>query len=140
MSRPLRSKQGCWTCRLRKKKCDEGNPYCSTCESLSITCYGFGHKPDWMDNGEKERAVLDSFKNTVKHTSRRKTSSEPSKRPDRNVKIAPNFTEISEDIATSGSSSRPQSGVSLAQDHVLLHEREASLSKVEAVVSSSISQ
>lgn len=72
MSGPLRSKQGCWTCRLRRKKCDERHPTCSTCDSLSITCYGYGAKPDWMDAGEKEKAMANSIKAIVKHTSRRK--------------------------------------------------------------------
>ncbi len=72
MSGPLRSKQGCWTCRLRRKKCDERRDSCHTCESLSITCYGYGPKPDWMDNGEKEKAMASSIKQIVKHTSRRK--------------------------------------------------------------------
>jgi hypothetical protein len=74
MSAALRSKQGCWTCRLRKKKCDERRDICSTCESLTITCYGYGNKPDWMDNGEKERAMANSIKQIVKHTSRRKAT------------------------------------------------------------------
>jgi hypothetical protein len=72
MSGPLRSKQGCWTCRLRKKKCDEKHPFCSTCESLTITCYGYGSKPEWMDNGEKEKEIAHAIKQVVKHTSRRK--------------------------------------------------------------------
>ncbi|KAG9234028.1 fungal-specific transcription factor domain-containing protein [Amylocarpus encephaloides] len=72
MNVPLRSKQGCWTCRLRKKKCDEGRPICATCESLSITCYGYDSKPEWMDGGETERAIAASIKQIVKHTSRRK--------------------------------------------------------------------
>lgn len=72
MSVPLRSKQGCWTCRLRRKKCDERRDVCFTCESLSITCYGYGSKPDWMDGGEKERSMATSIKQIVKHTSRKK--------------------------------------------------------------------
>src|SRR5579859_4509767 len=72
MNGPLRSKQGCWTCRLRRKKCDEKHPFCSTCESLTITCYGYGSKPDWMDNGEKEKAMANSIKQIVKKTSRHK--------------------------------------------------------------------
>ncbi|KAM3086485.1 hypothetical protein ACMFMG_000618 [Clarireedia jacksonii] len=68
----LRSKRGCWTCRLRKKKCDEVHPSCSTCNSLSITCYGYGPKPEWMDNGSKEKEMANSIKQIVKHTSRRK--------------------------------------------------------------------
>jgi hypothetical protein len=72
MNGTLRSKQGCWTCRLRRKKCDEKHPFCSTCESLTITCYGYGSKPDWMDNGEKEKAMANSMKQIVKKTSRQK--------------------------------------------------------------------
>lgn len=72
MSGPLRNKQGCWTCRVRKKKCDEARPICSTCESLSITCYGYGLKPGWVDHGEREKEMVDSFKQIVKHTSRKK--------------------------------------------------------------------
>ncbi|CAD6441708.1 d1d0f868-bc7f-4041-9282-0bd0376a3ad6 [Sclerotinia trifoliorum] len=69
----LRSKNGCWTCRLRKKKCDERKPSpCSLCESLAITCYGYGAKPEWMDNGIKEKEMANSIKQIVKHTSRRK--------------------------------------------------------------------
>ncbi|KAF7934496.1 hypothetical protein BELL_0318g00120 [Botrytis elliptica] len=73
MNNLLRSKSGCWTCRLRKKKCDERKPSpCSTCESLAITCYGYGAKPDWMDNGPREKEMANSIKQIVKYTSRRK--------------------------------------------------------------------
>ncbi|KAJ8066602.1 hypothetical protein OCU04_005649 [Sclerotinia nivalis] len=73
MNGVLRSKNGCWTCRLRKKKCDERKPSpCSICESLAITCYGYGAKPEWMDNGLKEKEMANSIKQIVKHTSRRK--------------------------------------------------------------------
>lgn len=75
MGGTLRSKQGCWTCRLRRKKCDEGRPYCSICQSLSITCYGYGKKPDFFGSGDEERAVANSIKEIVKFTSRRKGAS-----------------------------------------------------------------
>jgi C6 transcription factor Pro1 len=107
----LRSKAGCWTCRLRKKKCDEKHPFCSTCETLTITCYGYGSKPDWMDNGEKEKAMARSIKQVVKHTSRRKGRLGPSinqlqkrygkKTEPQMVKIAPKSLD--------GSSSSPGS-------------------------------
>ncbi|KAH8668653.1 fungal-specific transcription factor domain-containing protein, partial [Xylariales sp. PMI_506] len=67
-----RSKQGCWTCRLRRKKCDEGQPYCNICRSLSITCYGYGERPGWMDGGDQERSMAENFKQIVKTTSRKK--------------------------------------------------------------------
>ncbi|KAK3400714.1 fungal-specific transcription factor domain-containing protein [Sordaria brevicollis] len=50
-----RSKSGCWTCRLRRKKCLEGGPPCSNCESRNIFCHGYGPKPNWKDRGDKER-------------------------------------------------------------------------------------
>lgn len=57
MSRELasRSTHGCWTCRLRKKKCDENHPACFRCTSLHITCDGYGPRPYWMDRGHLQR-------------------------------------------------------------------------------------
>lgn len=89
MSGPLRDRKGCWTCRLRKKKCRISHPRCSTCESLMIPCYGFGPKPDWMDGGEQEKAVSNSLKEIVKHTSRRKPVSRVSNQEHPAIEIAP---------------------------------------------------
>ncbi len=50
-----RSKNGCWTCRLRRKKCDEGGPPYLNCQMRKIFCHGYGPKPDWKDRGVKER-------------------------------------------------------------------------------------
>ncbi|KAI5886583.1 uncharacterized protein SCHCODRAFT_02591900 [Schizophyllum commune H4-8] len=53
-SRPAasRSKTGCYTCRIRRKKCDEdrdGDGSCSTCKRLNIQCLGFGRRrPDCL--------------------------------------------------------------------------------------------
>jgi len=57
-----RSIYGCWTCRVRKKKCDENRPVCSTCVSLKITCYGYCDKPVWMDNGPLQREQASKIK------------------------------------------------------------------------------
>ncbi|KAK5195713.1 hypothetical protein LTR92_004654 [Exophiala xenobiotica] len=35
---PPRSRTGCWTCRTRKVKCDEGRPQCGQCSRLGHTC------------------------------------------------------------------------------------------------------
>jgi hypothetical protein len=47
----LTGRGGCWTCRLRRKKCDEqreGNS-CHTCKRLRIDCLGWGtRRPEWM--------------------------------------------------------------------------------------------
>jgi hypothetical protein len=99
MSSLLRSKQGCWTCRLRKKKCDERQPICSTCESLLITCYGFGPKPDWMSNGEEERAITNNLKEIVKHTARRKFQSQSSDQHKPMVRIAPMGVDILQKVS-----------------------------------------
>jgi hypothetical protein len=106
MGGPLRSKHGCWTCRLRKKKCDEVRPHCATCASLTITCYGYGSKPDWMDNGEKEKAIANSLRETVKHTSRRKAPSSTQRDP--NIRIAPKSSNsyVEDPPVSSGSSSQ----------------------------------
>ncbi|KAL5504703.1 hypothetical protein ACEPAH_7366 [Sanghuangporus vaninii] len=51
-TRRYNSKSGCYTCRIRRKKCDEkitADGSCSTCERLRLQCLGFGVKcPDWM--------------------------------------------------------------------------------------------
>jgi hypothetical protein len=33
-----RSRTGCWTCRTRKVKCDEGRPVCGQCTRLRHNC------------------------------------------------------------------------------------------------------
>ncbi|KUJ18759.1 uncharacterized protein LY89DRAFT_732306 [Mollisia scopiformis] len=65
-----RSGTGCWTCRLRKKKCDDARPVCGPCSFRDITCHGYGPKPDFLCSTEDQkreiakiqRAVSDSFK------------------------------------------------------------------------------
>ncbi|KZW02895.1 hypothetical protein EXIGLDRAFT_375985 [Exidia glandulosa HHB12029] len=47
-----RAKSGCWTCRIRRKKCDEiktPEGHCQTCVRLRLECLGWGsRRPDWM--------------------------------------------------------------------------------------------
>ncbi|KAF2166799.1 hypothetical protein M409DRAFT_22853 [Zasmidium cellare ATCC 36951] len=33
-----RTRNGCWTCRERKKKCDQGGPPCNNCTKLNLDC------------------------------------------------------------------------------------------------------
>ncbi len=84
-----RSKPSCWTCRLRKKKCDESCPQCLTSESSSITSYGYGLKPDWMDNSDMEKAVANNLQQIVKYTSRRKPAAHSSARRKPIIKLTP---------------------------------------------------
>ncbi|KAG9240058.1 fungal-specific transcription factor domain-containing protein [Calycina marina] len=43
-----RTKTGCFTCRIRKKKCDEEKPFCLNCRSREIVCHAYDAKPAWM--------------------------------------------------------------------------------------------
>lgn len=40
---------GCWTCRKRKVRCDQGKPCCSACQRLGLVCTGYGPKLVWAD-------------------------------------------------------------------------------------------
>ncbi|KAI3334093.1 fungal-specific transcription factor domain-containing protein [Ustulina deusta] len=62
----LRSSQGCWTCRLRRKKCDEARPVCAACDGLEIDCHYSDAKPEWMDGGAREKQMADELKVMVK--------------------------------------------------------------------------
>lgn len=68
----LRTNHGCWSCRVRRQKCDETKPFCMTCTSRNITCYGYGRKPDWLDGGHQERVVASKLKRQVADNRRRK--------------------------------------------------------------------
>ena len=60
MSKEARSRGACWTCRLRRKKCDEASPVCSACTSLTLPCFGYG-KPAWADGGERQKAKAEEL-------------------------------------------------------------------------------
>lgn len=120
MSGPLRSKGGCWTCkRLRKKKCDETQPHCKTCASLSITCYGFGPKPEWMDHGEREQAITNRIKATVKQNARRKPARDPPL-PGSEMRIEPKATDcVASDSSSSLGSGQLDGSTPLTEDDVM---------------------
>lgn len=68
----VRSTKGCWTCRLRRKKCDEGKPLCLTCKNLAVTCYRYGPKPEWMDGKRREKDMAETIRRAVKETTAEK--------------------------------------------------------------------
>lgn len=53
---------------LEKKEVRRGAPRCANCNSLQISCFGYGQKPGWMDGGVKERTVAKATLDTVKQT------------------------------------------------------------------------
>ena len=60
-----RSTTGCWTCRVRRKKCDERIGECMTCLSLHLDCAGYGARPFWMDGGTREKEKAQEIKTKV---------------------------------------------------------------------------
>ncbi|KAF4341685.1 Zn(2)-C6 fungal-type DNA-binding domain protein [Fusarium beomiforme] len=62
----------CWTCRLRRKKCDQGRPACNTCSALNLRCHYSTDRPDWMDGGEKQDEMTRRFKAQVKQGKERR--------------------------------------------------------------------
>jgi hypothetical protein len=53
-----RTKTGCFTCRKRKKKCDERKPACKNCEQNNVVCEGYPPLALWQ--GGRERKVAQS--------------------------------------------------------------------------------
>ncbi|KIL65801.1 hypothetical protein M378DRAFT_463994 [Amanita muscaria Koide BX008] len=67
MAKPMRAtrgKSGCYTCRIRRKRCDEQitDGSCQTCRRLRLECLGFGVKrPDWL----REREAVSDLRNRI---------------------------------------------------------------------------
>jgi len=62
----VRAKSGCYTCRIRRKKCDEqlSDGRCRTCVRLRLECLGFGSKrPDWLRETHNVAEVREKIKN-----------------------------------------------------------------------------
>lgn len=57
---------GCFTCRLRRKKCDEGKPTCRACKHLGLKCEY--KRPMWWSNNEQRRTQKEIIKNIIKRT------------------------------------------------------------------------
>ncbi|ODA77365.1 hypothetical protein RJ55_06993 [Drechmeria coniospora] len=59
-----RSRTGCFTCRLRRKKCDEGRPQCTACKHLGLQCEY--KRPMWWSNNDARRRHKEDIKNIIK--------------------------------------------------------------------------
>lgn len=68
----MRTSSGCWTCRLRRKKCDQNHPICHACAALHITCHNdLTNKPAWMDGGARQKDMAKQLAREVKERSGR---------------------------------------------------------------------
>jgi len=70
MTKEERSRGACWTCRLRRKKCDESTPACLACTSVSIPCYGYDRNPAWADGGPKQKAKAGELRIIIRETAK----------------------------------------------------------------------
>lgn len=61
-----KKKIGCFTCRLRRKKCDEGHPSCGACNNLCVKCEY--KRPVWWGNVEQRKIQKERIKNKIKQT------------------------------------------------------------------------
>ncbi|KAK9385095.1 hypothetical protein V1515DRAFT_296557 [Lipomyces mesembrius] len=61
-----RSRTGCWTCRLRRKKCSEEKPSCAACLRLKLTCDGYGERPDFMKTAEAMNRKRDEIRRSIR--------------------------------------------------------------------------
>ena len=73
----MKSYDGCWTCRLRKKRCDKIRPVCENCSALQITCHFGDEKPSWMDSGSEQRDKAEEVKREVKSAAARRRGTFP---------------------------------------------------------------
>ncbi|KAL6872127.1 fungal-specific transcription factor domain-containing protein [Trichoderma novae-zelandiae] len=67
-----RSTETCWTCRIRKKRCDRKQPACGACHSLDITCYAGNSRPSWADDELEREKFADQIKAQVKEKAERR--------------------------------------------------------------------
>ena len=57
---------GCYTCRLRRKKCDEGHPSCKACSILGIKCeYKL---PIWWGDAEQRMQQKEQIRIKIRET------------------------------------------------------------------------
>ncbi|PVH71909.1 hypothetical protein DL98DRAFT_392609, partial [Cadophora sp. DSE1049] len=51
---------GCWTCRDRRVKCDEGRPFCRRCTAARVDCQGYDIKLRWKGSSPDNPAAMSS--------------------------------------------------------------------------------
>ncbi|KAH1368819.1 hypothetical protein KXW30_001370 [Aspergillus fumigatus] len=77
-----RGPSGCWTCRVRHRKCGLETPSCKECTDRHVYCHGYGPKPTWMDGGSEEQkersrikaAINQNFRHVKKRQNRARMS------------------------------------------------------------------
>lgn len=70
MSKKSAEANACWTCRLRRKRCDRTRPACGSCTSLGIPCHVGDKRPQWMDDPAQKRQMSQDIKSAIKSQTR----------------------------------------------------------------------
>ncbi|KAL2838437.1 fungal-specific transcription factor domain-containing protein [Aspergillus pseudodeflectus] len=112
---------GCWTCRIRRKKCDKTRPVCRGCEALGIQCHSDTRKPEWMENGTKQREMAQRIKAEVKRSAARRRSKKLMQRIARDLEgeeedARPETSEAGSAWRAESSNTSPPSNISAQQD------------------------
>jgi hypothetical protein len=63
---------GCWTCRERRVKCDEGLPNCKRCDTAGITCQGYSIRLVWKGPPDSSKGRRRSRDTKPKYSHRSK--------------------------------------------------------------------
>lgn len=74
-----RSRNGCWICRLRKKKCSEEKPHCYNCQRLNLDCFYNTDKPDFISDPEKKKLKLQEIKIKTREAKRNAMRKRPAR-------------------------------------------------------------
>ena len=69
----MRTSDGCWTCRIRRKKCNLRRPVCDVCAALKITCHFGEDKPHWMDGGPRQEEMAELIRREVRQQAQRRS-------------------------------------------------------------------
>ncbi|KAF1357579.1 hypothetical protein EJ07DRAFT_128325, partial [Lizonia empirigonia] len=65
-----RNINGCWTCKVRRKRCDQSLSVCATCTDLGIQCCYGKDKPTWMDGGEVQNSMAKQLTREIKRNAK----------------------------------------------------------------------
>lgn len=94
---------GCWTCRLRRKRCDSVRHNCGSCQNLEIPCYLGEAKPPWMDGGAGQKQMSETIKGIIKQNAILRREKRLLAHEDHGVVIATETDRVSDRDAVSAS-------------------------------------
>jgi hypothetical protein len=118
-----KTSSGCWTCRLRRKKCDNLRPKCGICKSLEIDCHFNSQKLEWMVRGYKQREMSEKIKHQIKQNANRRRDRKQTSTLGAMISNNRSGTLISHFAINT---SRNRSGIRCVESHGLSNRKSAS--------------